>query len=249
MMNIDATMLAMTALLFLGAVLYTSVGHAGSSIYVAIMAFIGLEAATIKPTALVLNILVSSFTSYRFIKAKLVDFTLLVPLLIGAIPMAFIGGSIDLPTSLYKSIIGVLLLISGVTFLLRGSSAQVREISSPPIALAVAVGAAVGFTAGITGTGGGIFLSPIALLLSWSAIKKISGTAAVFILCNSISGLLGHISSVSEVPAEVLIYAIAVLAGAVIGTQFGIAKLTNQGVKRALGIVLLIAGLKLALGG
>lgn len=247
-MTIDATTASITALLFLGAILYTSVGHAGSSIYVAIMAFFGLETTTIKPTALVLNILVSTFTSIRFLKSKLVDFQLLIPLLIGAIPLAFIGGSIDLPSTVYKTVIGVLLLISGLTFLLRKSHKVERQTQHPNAFIALAIGAVIGFTAGITGTGGGIFLSPIALFLSWTTIKKISGTAAVFILCNSISGLLGHISSVKAVPSEVFVYAIAVLAGAVIGTQFGITKLSNNGVKKALGIVLLIAGSKLALG-
>lgn len=248
-MTIDATTLSITVLLFLGAILYTSVGHAGSSIYVAIMAFFGLATTTIKPTALVLNILVSSFTSFRFIKAKLVDFSLLLPLIVGAIPLAFLGGSIELPSALYKSIIGVLLVISGLTFLLRKTGNRHENVAAPHFVVGVLVGAAIGFTAGITGTGGGIFLSPIALFLSWSTVKKVSGTAAVFILCNSISGLLGHLSSVRAVPAEVFIYAVAVLVGAVIGTQYGITRLSNQGVKKALGIVLVIAGSKLALGG
>lgn len=247
-MNLDTTTLAMTALLFLGAVLYTSVGHAGSSIYVAIMTFFGVAASTIKPTALVLNILVSSFTSYRYVTSKLVDFTLLAPLVVGAIPLAFVGGSIELPSDVYTSLVGLLLLVSGITFLFQRNPREAIEIKAPHPVVAVAVGAAIGFTAGITGTGGGIFLSPIALLLSWSVVKKISGTAAVFILCNSISGLLGHLSSVQEVPTETFVYAIAVLLGAVIGTQFGIHRLSNSAVKRTLGIVLVIAGTKLALG-
>lgn len=247
-MTVDVTTVSITALLFLGAILYTSVGHAGSSIYIAIMAFFGLQTATIKPTALVLNILVSTFTSIRFIKAKLVDFSLLVPLLVGAIPLAFIGGGIELPSHVYKTVIGVLLLISGVTFLFRKNSSESQPTAHPHALVAVLIGATIGFTAGITGTGGGIFLSPIVLFLSWSTVKKTSGTAAVFILCNSISGLLGHVSSVKAVPSDVFIYALAVLAGAVIGTRFGISRLSNNGVKRALGIVLLIAGTKLALG-
>ena len=247
-MTVDATTASIAALLFLGAILYTSVGHAGSSIYIAIMSFFSLQATTIKPTALVLNILVSTFTSVRFIKAKLVDFSLLLPLLIGAIPLAFVGGAIDLPSELYKSFIGVLLLISGLTFLIRKSIEASKPTKHPHAIVSVLLGAAIGFTAGITGTGGGIFLSPIVLFLSWTTVKKTSGTAAVFILCNSISGLLGHISSVSSVPNEVLVYAVAVLAGAVIGTQFGIKRFSNEGVKKALGVVLLIAGAKLALG-
>ena len=103
--------------LFFGAILYTSVGHAGASVYIAIMSIFGLPVTTIKPTALSLNIIVSSYTSYQYVKAKLYDMKLVIPLLIGAIPMAFIGGYINVPGDIYKPIIGLMLLYSSYRFI------------------------------------------------------------------------------------------------------------------------------------
>lgn len=240
--------LLIAALLFLGAILYTSVGHAGSSIYIAIMSLFGLAAAVIKPTALVLNIFVSSFTSWRFIKAKLFDLKLFIPLSIGAIPMSFIGGRIELSNEIYKPIVGLLLLVSGISFLVQFKAKPLTTINPPKNLVAFGAGASIGLLAGLTGTGGGIFLSPIALLFSWTSIKQISGTSALFILVNSIFGLLGHATSVGNLPSALPVFVVSVMAGALIGTRLGIKKFSNQGVKRALGVVLIIAGLKLAAG-
>lgn len=236
------------ALLLLGAVLYTSVGHAGSSVYIAIMSLFDLAVPVIKPTALILNIFVSSFASFRYLKAKLFDLKLFIPLALGAIPMAFLGGKITLTNDFYKPIVGVLLLISAATFLLPSKNAGEKIINPPSPLVAVLTGAAIGFLAGLTGTGGGIFLSPIALLLSWSSVKQISGTASLFILVNSIFGLLGHATSVSELPDSLPLFVLAVMIGALIGTKLGISKFSNAGVKKALGYVLIIAGLKLTIG-
>lgn len=240
--------LLIAGLLFLGAILYTSVGHAGSSVYIAIMSLFGLAATVIKPTALVLNIFVSSFTSWRFLKAKLFDLKLFIPLAIGAIPMAFVGGSIELSNEIYKPIVGLLLLASGISFLVQFKAQPNSRINPPRNLITFVVGASIGLLAGLTGTGGGIFLSPIALLFNWTSIKQISGTSALFILANSIFGLLGHATSVGNLPSALPLFVIAVMFGAFIGTRLGIKKFSNQGVKRALGVVLIIAGLKLAAG-
>ncbi|MEY4311920.1 MAG: hypothetical protein RLZZ571_690 [Actinomycetota bacterium] len=234
--------------LFFGAILYTSVGHAGSSIYIAIMSLFGLAGTEIKPTALVLNIFVSAFTSWRFLKAKLFDLKLFTPLAIGAIPMSFIGGSIELSNEIYKPIVGALLLLSGLSFISQLGQKVINVINPPNFTFALLIGGAIGLLAGLTGTGGGIFLSPIALLLSWTAVKQLSGTAAVFILVNSSFGLLGHISSVNNLPSSLPVFVVAVMAGALVGTKLGIAKFSNAGVRKALGFVLLIAGLKLMAG-
>ena len=247
-LEITSNELIIASLLFLGAILYTSVGHAGSSIYIAIMSLFGLAGAVIKPTALVLNIFVSSFTSWRFIKAKLFDLKLFIPLAIGAIPMSFVGGSIELSNEVYKPIVGVLLIISGFSFLVEFKSKSLNVINPPNNLVALGVGALIGLLAGLTGTGGGIFLSPIALLFSWTSIKQISGTSALFILVNSVFGLLGHTTSVGNLPSALPVFVVAVMSGALIGTRLGIKKFSNLGVKRALGIVLIIAGLKLAAG-
>jgi uncharacterized membrane protein YfcA len=232
------------ASLFFGAVLYTSVGHGGASAYIAIMSLFGVPAASIKPTALSLNIFASSYASFQFIRAKLYDLKLVIPLLVGAIPAAFAGGWINLPNTIYKPIVGVMLLYSAYRFL------TVRPHVEKPAKpysklLAVLVGVVIGFLSGLTGTGGGIFLSPLILFAGWTTVKGASGTAAVFIFFNSVFGLLGNISSVNNLPAALPLYIAFVLGGAFIGTRFGIHYFAHVGVKRLLGVVLLVAGLKL----
>ena len=238
--------LLIAAFLFLGAILYTSVGHAGASAYIAIMTLFDLPPIVIKPTALTLNIFVSAYASFRYIKSRLFHKSLFFSLILGSIPAAFIGGHINLPSHVYKPIIGVLLLASGVRFLMQAMQSEktLRHINKP---LAVFIGACIGLLSGITGTGGGIFLSPLIIWLGWVSVKQASGTVAAFIFVNSISGLLGNFASTSSLPHELPIYLVAVLFGALIGTRFGITRFSSTAVKRALGCVLLIAGAKFLL--
>jgi hypothetical protein len=231
--------------MFLGAVLYTSVGHAGASAYIAMMALFSVPAAVMRPTALVLNIFVASFTSFRYMRAGLFRFRTLWPFLLGALPMAFLGGYIPIPGQYYRPLVGVVLLIAAVRLLWPSELRSNREWSDPPLWLAMLAGAAIGLLSGLTGTGGGIFLSPLLLFLAWSETRAASGVAAMFILCNSVAGLLGNIASVKALPPNLQLFAVAVLLGAIIGTTLGISKLAQQGVLKALGLVLLIAGFKL----
>lgn len=232
--------------LFLGAILYTSVGHAGASAYIAVMTLFDLPPLVIKPTALTLNIFVSSYTSFRYIKSNFFNKSLFLYLSIGSVPAAYIGGQINLPSHIYKPIIGVLLLISGARFLIH--SLQVdqphRQVHR---ALAVTIGTSVGLLSGITGTGGGIFLSPLIIWLGWVSVKEASGTVAAFIFINSVAGLLGNFQSTASLPSELPLFVVAVLFGAFIGTRFGISRFSSTGIKRALGFVLLIAGAKFIL--
>ena len=243
---VEAHTLLIAGALFLGAILYTSVGHAGASAYIAVMTLFDLPPVVIKPTALTLNIFVSSYTSFRYIKSKFFNRALFFYLIIGSIPAAFVGGHINLPSNIYKPIIGVLLILSGIRFLLQAlqSDKAHRSVHRP---LAVFIGACVGLLSGITGTGGGIFLSPLIIWLGWVSVKEASGTVAAFIFVNSISGLLGNIESTASLPHELPVFLIAVLLGAFIGTRFGIARFSSVGIKRALGFVLLIAGAKFLL--
>jgi len=219
------------------------VGHAGASAYIAVMTLFDLPPVVIKPTALTLNIFVSTFTSLRYIKSNFFNKTLFLYLSVGSVPAAFIGGRINLPSDVYRPVIGVLLLLSGVRFLVQAmqSDKAHREVNMP---LAIFMGACVGLLSGITGTGGGIFLSPLIIWLGWVSVKAASGTVAAFIFVNSVAGLLGNLQSTSSLPSELPVFVVAVLLGALIGTRFGITRLSSIGVKRALGCVLLIAGVK-----
>jgi uncharacterized membrane protein YfcA len=240
----ELSVLLLAACMFLGAALYTSVGHAGASAYIALMALFGIAPAVMRPTALALNILVSAFTSFRFVSAGLFRWRTLWPFLIGAVPFAFLGGSVHLPGAYYRPLVGAVLLFSGARLL------WVRELKSntdprdAPVWAGVLCGIAIGFLSGLTGTGGGIFLSPLLLFLGWSETRTASGVAAVFIFCNSIAGLLGNLAIVRSLPPDLWIYAIAVSLGAIAGTMLG-TQWRPMMILKALGCVLIIAGLKL----
>jgi uncharacterized membrane protein YfcA len=236
--------LLLAACMLLGAALYSSVGHAGASAYIALMALFGVAPAVMRPTALALNILVAGFTSFRYLRAGLFRWRTLWPFLIGALPFAVIGGAVQLPGQFYRPLVGVILIIAGIRLLWPQEMATDQEPRDPPITAGIGLGALVGLLSGLTGTGGGIFLSPILLFAGWSDTRTASGVAAVFILCNSIAGLLGNVAIVKALPADLPIYAAAVLLGAMIGTTFGI-RFAAPIILKALGAVLVIAGCKL----
>lgn len=238
------TPLLLAACMLLGAVLYSSVGHAGASAYIALMALFGVAPAAMRPTALTLNILVAGLTSFRFIRAGAFSLRVLWPFLVGAMPMAFLGGAIQLPGEYYRPLVGCVLLISAARLLWPKELKVAREFREPPILPALLTGAGIGLLSGLTGTGGGIFLSPLLLFFAWSPARTASGVAAVFILCNSAAGLAGNLASLRALPADLPVYAGAVLIGALIGSSLGL-RLAVPGILRALGFVLLIAGLKL----
>lgn len=235
----------LTAGMFLAALLYSSVGHAGASAYLALMALFGVQQAVMRPTALVLNIIVASLVAVRFVWAKVFRWRVLWPFLIGAAPFALIGGGLHLPGNFYKPAVGIVLLVAAARLLLPLKSAARPDISDPPIIPAIFGGAGIGFLSGLTGTGGGIFLSPLILFMGWAETRTISGVAAVFVLCNSVAGLLGNLASVGSLPPLLPVYAAAVVAGALLGSTLGVSRLPKDLILKALGLVLVIAGLKL----
>ena len=198
----ELSVLLLAACMFLGAALYTTVGHAGASAYIALMAIFGIAPAVMRPTALALNVLVASFTSFRYMRAGLFRWRTVWPFLLGAIPFAFLGGAVQLPGAYYRPLVGVVLLIGGARLLWPSDLTTNREPRDPPIWAGAVCGIGIGFLTGLTGTGGGIFLSPLLLFVGWSATKPASGAAAVFILCNSIAGLLGNVAIVKALPAR-----------------------------------------------
>ncbi|MBL0319359.1 MAG: sulfite exporter TauE/SafE family protein [Alphaproteobacteria bacterium] len=241
--------LILTALIFIAATLYSSVGHAGASGYLAAMALFGLAPETMRPTALALNVLVASLATYRYTRAGQNDIKLLIPFVVASIPAAFIGGMIHVPAAFYKPLIGIILLLSAFQLLRTANTSKQkdRKVQRPPLAASLATGAGLGLLAGLSGTGGGIFLSPLLLFMGWAPTRNVSGIAASFILVNSISGLLGNMSSLQALPSALPVWAGAVLLGGLIGTQLGTRTLTIPGIRIMLALVLVIAGGKMLL--
>lgn len=239
--------LALSALIFIAATLYSSVGHAGASGYLAAMALFGLAPEIMRPTALALNVLVATLATYRYTHAGQNDAKLLIPFAVASIPAAFIGGMIHVPGIYYKPLIGIILLISALQLLrtAKKSKQKDRQVQRPPFAAALATGTGLGLLAGLSGTGGGIFLSPVLLFMGWAPTRQVSGIAASFILVNSIAGLLGTISSVQALPSALPLWAAAALAGGLLGTHLGTRTLTIPGIRMMLAVVLVIAGGKM----
>jgi uncharacterized membrane protein YfcA len=237
------TSVALTAAVGVVALLYSVVGHAGASGYIATMALFGLPPAVIKPTALILNILVAAITTRQFQKAGHFTSALFWPFALGAVPLAFVGGYLTVPAALFKRIVGAVLWASAARFIVKP---QPREgVAPPPFGAAVAIGAGLGLLSGMTGTGGGIFLTPLLLLMGWADAKKAAGVSAPFILVNSMSGLAGHVLSARPPAAIALPLAAAAVIGGTAGSKVGATKLSVREIEKVLAVVLAIAGAKL----
>lgn len=238
---------AVALLFFAGAMLYASVGHGGASSYLAVMGLFNFAPATMKPTALALNILVAGIASIKFFRARLFSWDLLWPFVVTSIPAAFLGGAVALPGRWYRILVGIVLLYAAV-WMFRSARAPVSTaVRRPPMSAAIAWGAAIGFLSGLTGVGGGIFLSPLLLYMGWTEFRETSAVAAPFILVNSVAGLLGHLSSVRQLPANLPLWAAAVLLGGWIGASYGTSKAPTPVLRQLLSLVLIVAGLKLAI--
>lgn len=226
--------------------LYSSVGHAGASGYIAVMSLAGLAPDVIKPTALTLNILVATITTWQFHRAGHFSWSLFWPFAITAIPMAFTGGYLNLPAPLFKTAVGAVLLYSAWRFMVRPG---LDSATNPPTRTVAGLsGGALGLLAGLTGTGGGIFLTPLMLWRRWATTKRAAATSALFILCNSAAGLLGNWSSARSYPAIGGWLLAAAAGGGALGSYLGSSRLNPTVIKRLLAVVLLVAGAKLVMG-
>jgi uncharacterized protein len=225
------------------AFLYSSVGHAGASGYIAVMTLFGISAATIRPIALILNILVATIGSIQFARAGHFSWRIFWPFALSAIPAAFLGGYVHLPVLILRLVIGLVLLFSAIRVFLR--SGDPAGVGSPPLTASVPLGAAIGLLSGLTGTGGGIFLTPLLLLARWARTKQAAAVSAPFIFANSIAGLCGYFISNRAVPALAFPLAFAAITGGAIGSYLGSRRLAATALLRLLAVVLVIAGFKL----
>lgn len=235
--------LPLAAAILLVAFLYSSVGHAGASGYIAVMTLFGLAPAVIRPTALALNILVASIATWQFRRAGHFSWRVFWPFAALAVPMAFLGGYMALPTRVFRILIGVVLLLSAARFFARPGPDEVK--GDPPRGAALAIGAGIGLLSGLTGTGGGIFLTPLVLLMKWAPTRTASAVSALFILVNSVAGLLGNVSATRGFPLPAVALLGAAGVGGAVGSYLGSSRLPPVAIKRLLAVVLVIAGLKL----
>ena len=230
------------------ATLYSSVGHAGASGYLALMALLSFAPETIKPTSLVLNIIVASIASVKYIREGCFDKKIFLSFIVASIPMAFLGGYLPISPKYFKLIAGLFLVVASFLLLIRTyikpSSAPIKSM---PLAYGLIGGSTIGLISGLVGVGGGIFLSPIIILANWTKVKYASGVAALFILCNSVAGLAGHLAALNKLEFNIFYWIIAVIIGGLLGSYFGTIKLNNKLIISCLFLVLLTAGLKFLL--
>jgi uncharacterized protein len=237
----------LAACLLVAAFGYASVGHGGASAYIAAMALAGVAPAEMRPIALLLNVLVSSLGTWKFYRAGHFRWRLFWPFAVVSIPMAYLGGAITLPGQAYKILVGIVLLYAAVQLWRSGKSGtEMREVREPPLVWAMAIGAAMGLLAGLTGVGGGIFLSPLLLMLGWAGTKQTSAVAAPFILVNSLAGLAAvFVAKSAALPSYVVFLVPAVLIGGWLGAEYGSRRFANPLVRRVLAVVLALAGGKM----
>jgi uncharacterized membrane protein YfcA len=232
-------------LIFAAGLLYSSVGHAGASGYLAVMALFGLAPDIMKPIALVLNILVAIIATWQFYRSGYFSWRIFWPFAVGSIPFAFIGGALSLPAPVYKQVLGLILLFAAYR-LFQFKHLEATDLAKPvPFLWAMLLGAGIGLISGAIGVGGGIFLSPLLLFMGWAKTKQTAGVSAAFILVNSIAGIAGHLSSVRFLPDAVYPWAIAAVLGGIIGSSLGSRRFVNATLYHLLAVVLVIAGAKL----
>ena len=225
------------------AFLYSSVGHAGASGYIATMTLFGLATTVIRPTALVLNILVATIGSFQFWRAGHFSWKFFWPFALLSIPAAYLGGYIQPSASMLRILIGLVLLFSAIRLIFRRGDP--KDTAAPSKPAAIGVGAGLGFLSGLTGTGGGIFLTPLLLFCQWAHIRQAAAVSALFILVNSIGGLVGYFTAVHSVPTLGITLAIPAIVGGTIGSYLGSRHLPVRSIAIFLAVVLVIAGTKL----
>jgi uncharacterized protein len=227
------------------AFLYSSVGHAGASGYIATMTLFGLATTVIRPTALILNILVAIIGSFQFWRAGYFSWKLFWPFALLSIPAAYFGGYLQPSAGILRILIGAVLLFSAARLFFRKKDPEQTNPPSKPVAIGVGTG--LGFLSGLTGTGGGIFLTPLLLFCKWAVIRQAAAVSALFILVNSIGGLVGYFTATRSIPTLGIYLAVPAIIGGTIGSYLGSRRMAPRGIAIFLAVVLTIAGCKLIL--
>jgi uncharacterized protein len=194
----------------------------------------------------VMNLGVAGLGTYRFAAASLIPWRLLLPICAGSVPAAYLGGLLKLPTQSHRILLGIVLVFAAVRLAMRQREHALRP--RPPALSLAAIGIFFGFLAGVTGVGGGIFLSPLLILARWEEPRRTAGASAVFILVNSVAGLAGHLAGGGNIPPAALPLIAVAVAGGLVGSWLGARRLVPMAIRRILAAVLVVAGAKLLLG-
>jgi len=229
--------------LFVGAILYTSVGHGGATVYTAILTLFAFATAPLVTLILVMNIVAAAIAWVMFEQAGFLRWRLLLPFVIFSIPLAYVGGSLPLTGRTQAVVLGLALLAGAIrlVFFPRPPSLDVRLSGAAYYAVAAVIGGILGLLAGATGIGGGIFLSPILIALGWANVKEAASVASAFIVLNSIAGLVARLPRTPIDAQYVLPFVAIVVIGALVGSFMGARRLPLRAVQVALGLVLLVA--------
>jgi hypothetical protein len=224
--------------------LYATAGQAGGTAFLAVMAFASFPAIEMRPTALFLNIVAAGYATWRLHQRAAIDRVMLVRVTVPSLVTAFLGGLLVLNGRVYFILTGVLLVAAGALMVFRrvADNIQARPVQLLP---ATVVGAGAGFVSGLTGVGGGVFLTPLLITLGWMSPRRAAALSPPFILCNSVAGLLGVLLAEQELAPGTALYSLGALAGAVIGTMIGLRWMSERGTRYALAVILLFAGVRL----
>lgn len=234
-------------LIFLVALVYASVGHGGASGYLAVMSLLGHDASAQRGTsALLLNVLVAGTAWLTFWRAGHGSFQLLWPFVVSSLPAAFLGGWLPVPAQAYRWLLAACLLVAAVRLCLPPMRDD-APTGAPPLAVALPAGGAIGVVSGIVGVGGGIFLSPLMVLLRWATLKRTVAMSAAFIVMNSLAGLAGRWLAGRLHVGALLPMVITAVMGGLVGARLGAHHVPPCGLRWLLALVLLIAASKLAL--
>lgn len=231
-------------LLFVVAFLYASVGHGGASGYLALMAIYSVTPAVMRPTALLLNLFVSLTSFIQFYRGGHFKWKTFLPFALASIPLSFAGGMISVDSSIYKKLLGILLLFPIARFLFL-PNADLGEMKEAKLVPSLIIGGIIGLLSGMIGIGGGIILSPILLLLKWTNQKQTAAISALFIFVNSIAGLAGQLTKGISFSSDMFVYVAVAFAGGICGAYFGSLKFNQNILKNVLAGVLMLAVYKL----
>lgn len=235
---------AFLILLPLVAFLYAAVGHGGASGYLAMMAIFGFAPDTMKPTALLLNLFVAAIAFFHYAKSGHFNRKLFLSFAITSIPLAFLGGMIEIDPNNYKKVLAILLIFAILKML--NFFGKENTLSKPIKATqGLLTGGSIGFFSGLIGIGGGIILSPIILIMRWGNMKEAAAVSALFIWVNSAAGMAGQISNGATINTQAFLLVVIAVIGGFLGGYIGSKKLNNKALRYLLAFVLALASIKL----